>query len=882
MDFGRIWVLRGLNRWADLPVIEAELDLGRYEDYHPLGEGSPFLPALACWPGPLDQTRLDSEANLADLLLFLTQGWQTLLEVRPAFGRVQRTRRPAFYRVLFAYDEEALARACLQAAFDFCQIILAGGTYDLSGRLRQLRHLAQEVRLGPSTGSIVAAALRRDIPARRLNAGSLVQLGWGCRQKRIWTAETDDTPAIAETIAQDKQLTRRLLEAVGVPVPYGRPVRDADDAWATAEEIGMPVVIKPQFGNQGRGVATNLSTREQVLRAYEASYAVSPHLVVEKHHDGADYRLLVVGGRLAAAALREPAHVVGDGHATITQLIDRVNEDPRRSDGHATALSWIKLDAIGLAVLSEQGFAPDSVPPAGCRVLIRRNANLSTGGTATDVTDLVHPAVAAHAVDAARAVGLDIAGVDVVAKDVRRPLDGQGVIVEVNAGPGLRMHLEPSAGTPRDVGAAVIDSLFPAGATGRIPVVAITGTNGKTTTTRILAHLLRAAGRYVGMTCTDGIYLDGRRTETRDCSGPQSARQVLLNPRVEVAVLETARGGILREGLGFDRCDVAIVTNIGKGDHLGLRGIETLEELSRVKEVVVRAVAPDGHAILNAADPLVVGTASAVRGRILFFSRDAHNPIVRQHLARGGRAVLAHDNRIVLAEGSHEEPLAGLEEVPFTHGGRVPFQVENALAATAAGWCLGLSREVLAAGLRSFRGGGDEVPGRFNVLPAGEALVIVDYAHNPSAVAALIEGLRAFPQAHRTLIFSGCNRRDVDLVEMGEQAGQAFDRVILYADRGHSGRTDGELNRVLRQGLARAGRVAEVVEMASEREALESALRALRAGELLVAGVETIEESLDFVQRYLYGGNIKPTRTHSAIEGPHPRARIASEGIERG
>ena len=388
--------------------------------------------------------------------------------------------------------------------------------------------------------------------------------------RRICAAETDRTSAIAESIASDKDLTRKLLKSAGVPVPEGRPVTDVEDAWRAAQELGGPVVVKPLDGNHGRGVATNLTTKEQVTAAYEVAINESSRVIVERYITGDDYRLLVVGNQLVAAAWREPANVIGDGHSTIRELVDEVNRDPRRSDGHGSVLSFIKIDATSLAVLAEQGYAPDSVPPAGVKVLIRRNANLSTGGTATDVTEMVHPEIARRAVDAVRMVGLDIAGLDVVAKDISRPLREQGgAVIEINAGPGLRMHLAPSKGTPRPVGRAIVDMMFPESQSSRIPIVAVTGVNGKTTTTRLLAHIVASTGKKVGMACTDGVYFAGERIDDGDCSGPQSARSILMNPQVECAVLETARGGILREGLGFDRCDIAVVTNIGEGDHLG-------------------------------------------------------------------------------------------------------------------------------------------------------------------------------------------------------------------------------------------------------------------------------------------------------------------------
>jgi cyanophycin synthetase len=816
MQFGRIWTLRGPSIWARVPVLEAELDA--------------------------------VDEPVAQRLLDLTRDLQRRIGHVGAIAAVHPTRKPDFFRIVFDYDEDSLAKACLDAAFES----LTTPNVDLAERAKKLLDLAHEVRLGPSTAGIVTAAQRRSIPVRRLTTGSLVQLGWGRHLRRIWTAETDGTPVIAETIAQDKDLTRQLLYDVGVPVPWGRPVVSADDAWAAAEELGLPVVVKPQYGNQGRGVSTNLTTREQVVAAYEVAAKLSGHIMVENYLPGHDHRLLVVGGKLVAASLREPAHVVGDGVSTIEALVAKTNLDPRRSDGHATPLSYLKIDDIARGVLAEQGVTPTSIPAAGQIVLIRRNANLSTGGTATDVTDRVHPDNALLAIDAARAVGLDIAGVDIVALDIGRPLKAQnGGVVEVNAGPGLRMHLEPSAGKPRDVGAAIVESLFPPGSPsgrgeqdGRIPVVAVTGVNGKTTTTRLIAHILRTAGQSVGMTTTDGIYLDGRRTETRDCSGPQSARAIFLNPRVDVAVLETARGGILREGLGFDRCQVAVVTNIGKGDHFGLRGIETLEELARVKRVVVENVADDGIAVLNAADPLVAAMADACPGRVVSFARDetcmpGHRPAV---FVRGGDIIFVDDPEI---------HVIGLAEMPFVHGG-VGFLIENALAAVGACWGVGVPFDDIRRGLATFRGDADECPARFNVLPAGESTVIVDYAHNPSALEAVIAGLESFPHhPRRTIVTAGSNRRDEDLVDMGTRMAGAFDRVVLYADYGHAGRADGELNAKLREGLAVGPRVRTIEELPSERAALDHALDTMAPGELVVLGVEAIEESLRHVRERL-------------------------------
>jgi cyanophycin synthetase len=877
MEIHWVWVLHGPNVWARRPVLEVELNLGGLK-----GSASHEIPGFTdrlltrlrtaggreplSGDGFLSQLRLGT--HLAHVVQQLTLELQSLAGSDVCFGLHQAVRE-GLYRVVVEYEEEPLARACLEAALALCLSAVDDGPYDLAAKLGELRDLAHEVRLGPSTAAIVRAACRRGIPVRRLNDGSLVQLGHGARQRRVCTAETDRTGAIAEAIAQDKQLTRSLLNAAGVPVPEGRPVANADDAWEAAEEIGPPVVVKPRYGNHGRGVATNLTTREQVVRAYAAALEEGSEIVVERFAPGDDYRLLVIGDRLVAAARREPAQVLGDGRSSIAALVEEVNRDPRRSDGHSTVLSWIKLDAVSLAVLAEQGYTPDSVPPAGTRVLIRRNGNLSTGGTATDVTDLVHPEVAARAVDAARVVGLDIIGVDMVVTDIGRPLESQrGAVVEVNAGPGLRMHLEPSAGKPRPVGEAIVNLLFPEGETGRIPIVAVTGVNGKTTTTRLIAHLLARADRVIAMTCTDGIYVDGRCINTHDCSGPRSARAVLLNPRVGAAVLETARGGILRGGLGFDVCDVAVVTNIGSGDHLSMRGIETCEDLARVKRTVVGSVAPTGAAVLNADDPLVAAMAGHCAGKVVYFARDGGSPVLATHRGRGGRAVFVRDGSVVLAEGKREEVLTSLAGVPLTHQGKVAFQVENLLAAVAAAWCLAVPAEHVRARLATFSGDAEQTPGRFNVFQAGEATVIVDYAHNPSALAALVEALAHFPHRRRTFVSTGCNRRDCDIVSMGEIVGNGFDRVILYEDRGNNDRADGELNMLLRRGLAGGKRVAETVEARDEAAALEMALQQLLPGDLVVIGVESIAAALASVRRHLHGNGCSPRQEPPPLPAP--------------
>jgi cyanophycin synthetase len=722
MEFGRIGVLSAPNIWGSCPVLEVALTPCDGAGL----DGTPALaarllrwvPSLASQDGtgevPLFQGPFGLAHALSRLMLRLQS--QAGSEVHLSLVDCRGDDRPV--RVVVEYEEEELARGCLESARRLCLAALGDGPLDIAEEMKKLRELALEVRLGPSTTAVVRAARQRGIPVRRLNAGSLVQLGHATRARRICTAETDRTSAVAETIARDKQLTRSLLQKVGVPVPDGRPVTDAQDAWVAAQEVGLPVVVKPQCGNHGRGVTVHLSTRESVRLAYEVARAEGQGVMVERFVPGADYRLLVVGDRLVAAARREPAQVVGDGRSTIAELVAVVNQDSRRSDGHGTVLSIIRLDAIALTVLAEQGCTPESVLPAGQRVLIRRNANLSTGGTATDVTDLVHPSVAARAVDAARTVGLDIAGIDVLATDIARPLEEQrGAVVEVNAGPGLRMHLVPSAGKPRPVGEAIVDRLFPEGQTGRIPIAAVTGTHGKTTTARLLAYLLARPGEVVGLACSDGLYISGRRRiDAPAASGLGGARALLLNPRVSVAVLETAPEGILREGLGFDHAHVAVVTGTGWENHLAPRGIKTLEDLVRAERVLIEAVGPTGTAVLNAANPLVASVGNSFPGSVLIFSHDTTLPALVAQRHRGGRWASVCDGTVTLGEGGQEVSLAPLACIRQTHGGRAPFHVDNVLAAVAAAWSLGSRREEIRQALESLTGEPQQVTGRLEVL----------------------------------------------------------------------------------------------------------------------------------------------------------------------
>ncbi|WP_026640468.1 cyanophycin synthetase [Bordetella petrii] len=856
MELNRVRALRGPNLWSRNTAIEAIVHCSDVEcdvDAHrPEFEGR--LRARFPQIGRLRPEGQLEPLSIAHVLQACALALQAHAGCPVTFGRTAATVEPGVFQVVVEYSEEAVGKLAMEQAAQLLQAALADTPFELAEALARLRELDEDLRLGPSTGAIVTAALARNIPFRRLTQGSMVQLGWGSRQRRIQAAETDATSAIAESIAQDKDLTKMLLDAAGVPVPMGRSVADPDAAWKAACELRGPVVVKPRDGSQGRGVAVNIETREQVIAAFHAAAGISSEVIIERYIPGHDFRLLVVGNAMVAAARRDPPQVTGDGRHTIRELVDKVNADPLRGDGHATSLTKIRFDDIALATLQKQGYGAESVPAAGALVALRHNANLSTGGSATDVTDEVHPELAARAVTAARMVGLDICGVDIVATTVHLPLEAQhGGVVEVNAAPGLRMHLNPSFGKGRAVGEAIINSMFAEGEDGRIPVVAVAGTNGKTTTVRLAAHLLSAAGQRVGMTNSDGVYIGAQCIDTGDCSGPRSARRVLAHPGVDAAVFETARGGILREGLAFDRCDVAIVTNLGMGDHLGLGYISTVEDLAVVKRVIVQYVHAGGTAVLNATDPMVADMAGACPGSVAFFSSDAAHPLIGTHRAQGHRVVYRDAAAIVAAQGE-EEIRIDLCDIPLTRGGAIAFQVDNAMAAIAAAWSLGIEWDAIRRGLATFVSDAHTVPGRFNVFDYQGATIVADYGHNPDAIQALVRAVDALPAARRSVVISGAgDRRDEDLRRQTEILGAAFDDVVLYEDQCQRGRADGEVLALLRQGLAHAPRTRRVDEVRGEFLAIDTALARLSPGDLCLVLVDQVQAALAHLQQRIAG-----------------------------
>ena len=856
MEVTRIRALRGPNLWSHHTAIQSIVSCSGVERSIATIDG--FESRLRSrFPeiGPFQPTGHDDSIPMVHVLELAALGLQAQAGCPVTFSCSTPTVDTDVYQLVVEYSEEAVGRLAMDLALALCQAALDDAPFDLTNALTQLRDLDEDVRLGPSTGCIVDAAAARNIPFSRMTEGSMVRFGWGSKQRRIQAAEMDVTSAISEAIAQDKELTKKLLAAAGVPVPGGRAVTDAEDAWVAALEIGLPVVVKPKDGNQGKGVTVNITTKEHLTKAYAIATEFRDDILVERYMPGNDFRLLVVGDKLVAAARRDPPKVVGDGIQTVAELVAQVNLDPKRGSGHSTSLTKIRIDDIALACLTSQGFSPEAVPAKGQRVNLRNNANLSTGGSATDVTDDVHPEVAARAVAAAHMVGLDICGVDLVCDSILRPIEELGGgIVEVNAAPGLRMHLSPSFGKGRAVGEAIISSMFKSGQDGRIPIVAVTGTNGKTTTVRLISHLLTQSGLCVCMTNTDGVYVGGNCIDSGDCSGPKSARSVLLHPDVDAAVLETARGGVLREGLAFDRCDVAVVTNVGSGDHLGLNYITTVQDLAVLKRVIVQNVSPHGTAVLNATDPTVSAMAGKCKGAVTFFAVDKFHPIMATHRAQGQAVVYVENGQIVACKGDVQQSIA-LANIPITMGGLIPFQVENVMASVAAAWALGLDWAVIRSGLAGFSNDSDNALGRFNLFQYRGATVIADYGHNPDAMIALVQAVQAMPAARRTVVISGAgDRRDQDIRQQTEILGDAFDQVILYEDQCQRGRRDGEVVALLRQGLANARRTTQTSEIKGEFLAIDTAMDKLTAGDLCLILVDQVEEAMAHISARVQEG----------------------------
>ena len=853
IEFLRIISLRGPNIWTYRPVLEAWVDIGELEDY-PSNTIPGFYERLSAWlPSLIEHRcsigerggflqRVKEGTWPGHILEHVTLELQNLAGMPGGFGKARETPIRGVYKVVVRAWHEQVTRAALYAARDLVMAAIEDRTFDVAETVAQLRRMTDRLCLGPSTACIVDAADDRDIPYLRLSEGNLVQFGYGKAMRRIWTAETDRTSAIAEGISRDKDLTKSLLESCGVPVPEGRLVESLEDAWDAAQDIGLPVVVKPCDGNHGRGVFTDLNTREEIESAYHIAVEEGSGVLVERCIRGNEHRLLVVGGRVVAAAQGKTASVIGDGQSTVEELIElQLNIDPRRGRTEDHPLNLVRLDSAARLELSRQSLTAESIPEAGREVLIQRNGNV-----AFDVTDQVHPSVAETVALAARIVGLDIAGIDLVAEDISRPLEAQGAaIVEVNAGPGLLMHLKPAEGQARPVGQAIVEHLFPEGRSdARIPIVGVTGTNGKTVVAQLVAWLQHLAGYQVGLACSDGLFHHRRQIRAGDCANWASAHQILLNRSIDAAVFENDSGTILSEGLAYDRCKVAVVTNIDQADHLGDYYIETPEKMFNVFRTQVDVVLPDGYAVLNARDPLVAEMAELCDGGVIFFALDATQPVLVAHRQQGGRGVFVRDGQIILAEGAQETVLNALSAVPLTAHGQISTQVENVLAAVGAAWGLGLEIDLIRRGIESFEGDTASI-----LFERDGMRVLVDSASNTSALNALSQTLDQLPCTRREIVFAVPARRAQDWAAQAECLVQMFDVVtVLTSDA--SAEAGSVMQGVLPQ-LASA-RASAITIAHDSVEAARTALLDVQSGEILVLQAHPAQRAsvLDLVRQW--------------------------------
>ncbi len=901
-------VFVGPSLYAHFPVIRLDIDLGPLEDW-PSGKLGPGFtePLIAALPGLKDHgcsygkpggfVRRLTEGEgtwMGHILEHVALELQNVAGETVTFGKTRSRGPKGHYYVVYQYEQEDVGVEAGRLALTLLHSILAPELrpdssvppgFDFAAERDEFIRFAQRRALGPSTMALVRAADERRIPWIRLNEQSLIQFGHGRYQQRIQATVTSRTPHIAVELASDKEETNRILGNLGLPVPQQRLVQTADDAAAAAEKIGYPVVVKPYNANHGRGITVHLTTADQVRNAFAVAREHSRSVIIESFIVGEDHRMLVINGELIAVAKRVPGHVVGDGVHTIEELVEQVNQDPRRGVGHEKVLTRLEFDHQADTLLARRGYTRQTIPPSGEQVYLRATGNLSTGGTATDMTDLVHPDNIEMAVRAVKAIGLDVGGVDFLSTDITESYkEIGGAICEVNAAPGFRMHMAPSEGRPRDVGGAVMDMLFPPGTPSRIPIAAVTGTNGKTTTARMLAHIHKLAGHHVGLTSTDGVYIDGQRTVAGDMTGPLATRMVLSDPAVDVAVLEIARGGLLRAGMGVRHCDVGAVLNV-KADHLGLRGIGTLGQLAEVKRIVVE-VARD-TAILNADDPLCLKMADYTQAKQLcYVTMDPSHELVREHIQEGGRGVVLESgikgHMITLYDHGAHIPLLWTHLIPATLEGRAMHNVQNAMFAAAMAFSLGLKLEDIRHGLRTFDTTFFQAPGRMNIYDEHPFKVILDYGHNPAAVEAMCQLVKRLDVQGRRLCVLAApgDRRDEDVAEIGRIAAGHFDHYICRRDDQLRGRKPDEVPKLLRDALLANGIAADRIQMIpDEQMAVDAALREATAGDLVLIFADAITRTWKQVIQFRPEAAPRPVE-RVRISQPELAVALSHDGLE--
>lgn len=775
---------------------------------------------------------------------------QTLAGMDCGFGRTRGYGEEGVYFVVFNHMVGRVGKYAAKASFRIAEALIAGEEYDLEEDIMNMKEIRQNEGLGPSTASIIKEAEARNIPWIRLNRYSLCQLGYGANQKRIQATVTSQTSNIGVDLACDKEETKLLLEHAEVPIPKGDIIRTERGLEEAVEYVGFPLVIKPVNGNHGRGITTDINSMEEALIAFKEAKEISRLVIVEKFITGDDYRLLVINNKLVAAAKRTPAHVIGDGKSTIQELVDEVNKDERRGYGHEKVLTEISINSLTLELLKENKLTPESVVAKGEFVKLKSTANLSTGGTAEDVTDLIHPYNIFMAERISKIIGLDICGIDIMAHDLTKPIsESGGAVLEVNAGPGFRMHLQPTDGLPRNVGGHVVDMLFPPGSDSRIPIIAVTGTNGKTTTTRLIAHIAKMRGKKVGYTTTDGVYIQNRLLMTGDCTGPVSAEFVLKDPTVNFAVLECARGGILRAGLGFKKCDIGVVTNVA-GDHLGLKGIHTIDQLAKVKGVIPETVHKDGYSVLNADDDRVYAMRNNIESKFALFSMDEENPRILRHCRNNGVSAIYENGYITIIKGEWKMRVAKAVNVPLTKGGKASFMIQNVLAAVLATYLQGFSIEDIKVAIESFIPSPSQTPGRLNMFNFNKFDVLLDYAHNPAGLRALHKYVEKLDGKPKVGIIAGIgDRRKQDNFELGQIAAEMFDEIIIRQDRNLRGKEEEELIKEIHDGIIDIDPKKPVKIIPKESEAIKYAIENAKDDSLVVVSSDVVPAALNMVMK---------------------------------
>ncbi len=874
MEILEIKVLKGPNYWSIRrpKLIQMKLDLEEMEQRptnkipgfrERLEKMIPTLYEHRCSedkPGGFF-SRVDDGTWMGHVIEHVALEIQTLAGMDTGFGRTRNTgEKESVYYVIFDYIEEDAGVYAARAAVRIVQAIVDDVPYNIEEDIQRMREIREDTRLGPSTGCIVDEAAKRGIPFIRLNKQSLVQLGYGVHQKRIRATIASTTSNIAVDIAGNKEETKMLLDAAQIPVPKGTVIRTEEELKYAIESFGYPLVIKPIDGNHGKGNTTNITTWEQATKAFEAAKEYNRSVIVERFITGYDFRALVINYKFISAALRTPASVIGDGEHTIQWLIDETNKDPRRGYGHEKVLTQITVDQFTQKMLDDHGYTLETIPAKDELVLLKPTANLSTGGTSTDVTDEVHPANIFMFERIAKIVGLDICGIDVMAIDLRSPVtENGGAILEVNAAPGFRMHLEPAQGLPRNVAEPVIDMLFPRGSIGRIPIIAITGTNGKTTTARITAHIAKSAGKKVGYTTSDGVYIQNQMMMKGDCTGPVSSQFVLKDPTVDFAVLECARGGILKSGLAFQNCDVAIVTNVA-ADHIGLGGITSVEQMAKVKSVVPETVFPHGYAVLNADDDLVYKMGKELKCNVALFSMDENNPRIKRHCNKGGLAAVFENDYISIKKGNWKIRVMPVKDIPITFEGRALHNIQNCLPAVLATYLFrDITIEDIRSAMSSFLPSSSQTPGRLNFFYFKNYTVLADFAHNPHGLKLLCDFISKLGYATNIGIISGTgDRRDEDIRELGEISAKYFDEIIIRCDKNLRGRTAEEIIDLLKQGIEKVNSNIPVMTIPDENEALEYIYTNHKPGALYTIMCDVVAGALDKL-RELKGREVKET-----------------------